>query len=295
MDARALILLAAVCFGTTGTAQALGPDASPVAVGAARIVLGGAMLAAFSAYWVRERSAQPWPRSLVAVSAAGVALYQLTFFAAVDLTGVAVGTVVALGSAPVSTGLLARVVDGTALSGRWAACTALATTGVVLLVLGGGSASVDPAGVGLALVSGTAYATYTVMSKRLLDAGHAPEAVMGRSFGLAGLLLVPVLLASGPGDLANAGGIAEVVYLAAVPTALAYVLFARGLRRVAAGEAATLTLAEPVTAAALGALVLGERPGAVAILGAALVLAALAVLAAPRPARAPRLAAEGAR
>ena len=41
-------------------------------------------------------------------SGACVAAYQATFFAAVDDTGVAVGTVVAIGSAPVFTGLLAR-------------------------------------------------------------------------------------------------------------------------------------------------------------------------------------------
>jgi drug/metabolite transporter, DME family len=44
----------------------------------------------------------------------------------------------------------------------------------------------------------------------------------------------------------------------------------------------TLTLAEPLTAAALGALILGERPGVLALGGVALVLGGLAALAAPR-------------
>jgi DME family drug/metabolite transporter len=81
------------------------------------------------------------------------------------------------------------------------------------------------------------------------------------------------------------------VYLGAITTALAYVLFAKGLREIAASETATLTLAEPVTAMALGFLVLGERPGALAVLGAALVLAGLAALAlrfGPRPGAARR-------
>ncbi|HEY1105942.1 MAG TPA: HAD-IC family P-type ATPase, partial [Agromyces sp.] len=38
------VLLAAVCFGTTGTAQALGPDASALSLGAARLVIGGGAL-----------------------------------------------------------------------------------------------------------------------------------------------------------------------------------------------------------------------------------------------------------
>jgi DME family drug/metabolite transporter len=63
---------------------------------------------------------------------------------------------------------------------------------------------------------------------------------------------------------------------------LAYILFASGLRHLPANEVATLTLAEPVTAALLGAIVLGERPGVTAVAGIVVILAGLAVLAAPR-------------
>jgi DME family drug/metabolite transporter len=108
---------------------------------------------------------------------------------------------------------------------------------------------------------------------------------MARIFGVGGLALLPVLIFNHPGALASAGGVALALYLGAVPTALAYVLFARGLRHLAAGEVATLTLAEPLTAAALGAVALGERPGAVALGGVALVLAGLAALAIPRRVR----------
>ena len=104
---------------------------------------------------------------------------------------------------------------------------------------------------------------------------------MARGFALAAILLVPVLVTADPGDLASLEGLTLALYLGAVPTALAYVLFARGLRRLGAGETATLTLAEPLTAAALGAIVLGERPGALAVVGAALVLAGLVALALP--------------
>ena len=67
-------------------------------------------------------------------------------------------------------------------------------------------------------------------------------------------------------------------------------LFARGLRELTPGETATLTLAEPLTATGLGVLALGERPGAVAAIGAALVLAGLLALALPARRPAPRLA-----
>jgi drug/metabolite transporter, DME family len=277
MSARLQVLLAALCFGTTGTAQAVGPGASPVAVGAARIVFGGLLLA-LVARGLRVRL--PRVGAPLIGMAVAVAVYQLSFFAAIRLTGVAVGTVVAIGTGPAAAGALGRLVNGERLSARWAQATALAAAGVVLLA-GDGGAAVDPTGVALAVTSGVGYASYTVLSKRMLDAGEAPEGVMAAGFGGAGLLLLPVLVAAGPGFLATPGGLAMAVYLAAVPTALAYVLFSHGLRRLSSGETATLVLAEPLTASALGVAALGEHPSAIAGAGALLVLAGLLVLAAP--------------
>jgi DME family drug/metabolite transporter len=280
-NARVLVLLSAVLFGTTGTAQALGPGASPATVGAARVAVGGLLLLLVAARFA-PRAPAPWSAKAVLAGAAGVAGYQLTFFAAVDDTGVAVGTVVALGSGPMFAGLLGRAVHGEPLTRRWSAATALAVAGVGVLVAAGSSAEIHAAGVLLALGAGLSYATYTVAAKGLLTVGHAPESVMARLFGLGAIGLLPVLVLDQPGDLASPGGLALAVYLGAIPTALAYILFARGLRHLPAGEVATLTLAEPLTAAALGAIVLGERPGMLAVGGVALVLGGLAVLAAPR-------------
>ena len=124
MSARAQVLFAAVCFGTTGTAQALGPAASPVAVGAARIVLGGAMLVAVARAYRRTPAAAS--AANVLAIAVGVAVYQLSFFAAVKLTGVAVGTVVAIGTGPAAAGALGRLVNGERLTARWGLATACA-------------------------------------------------------------------------------------------------------------------------------------------------------------------------
>ena len=214
--------------------------------------------------------------------AAAVAVYQLSFFAAVRLTGVAVGTVVAIGTGPAAAGALGRLVNGERLSARWAQATVLAAVGVVLLA-GDGGASVDLTGVALAVTSGVGYATYTVLSKRMLDAGEAPEGVMAAGFGGAGLLLLPALIVAGPGFLVTPGGLAMAVYLAAVPDG--------------AGLRALLARAAPPRPAARrrrsswpsrsprrrsGVIALGEHPSAMAGAGALLVLAGLLVLAAPR-------------
>jgi DME family drug/metabolite transporter len=109
---------------------------------------------------------------------------------------------------------------------------------------------------------------------------------MAMAFGLGGLGLVPVLAIGDPGPLFSAGGVALALFLGIIPTALAYVLFARGLRRLSAAETSTLTLAEPLTAGLLGAVVLGERLTPLSAVGAGLVLAGLLVLAVRTPRRA---------
>src|SRR5215207_1345600 len=277
--ARSLVLLAALCFATTGTAQALGPGGiEPAAVGAARIAFGGALLVVVALFVRMPR--RRWARGPVIAGAAGVALYQVSFFAAVADTGVAVGTIVALGSAPTLAGALEWVLHGRRPEARWAGATLLACAGVALLALtGGGAAGVSLPGVGLAVIAGGSYATYTRSAKRLLDDGHAPEHVMAAAFGLGAVALLPVLVSTGAGWLATTDGLALAIFLGVVPTALAYVLFARGLRGVEASEAATLTLAEPLTAAVLGIVVLGEQVGGAGAVGAALVLAGLLALA----------------
>jgi DME family drug/metabolite transporter len=226
------------------------------------------------------RVRMPRAGGTVLAIAVGVAVYQLSFFAAVKLTGVAVGTVVAIGTGPAAAGLLGHIVNGERLTTRWALATACAAAGVALLA-GDGGGTVDPGGITLAIVAGAGYATCTVLSKRLLVRGFAPEGVMAAGFGGAAVLLVPVLIVAGPGFLTGADGLALALYLGAIPTALAYVLFSRGLRSLTSGETATLVLAEPLTAAMLGVVALGEQPSVAAGAGAALVLAGLAILALP--------------
>jgi DME family drug/metabolite transporter len=280
--ARVQVLLAALCFATTGTAQALGPDGIPPAdVGAARIVVGGALLALASAV-VRD-PVRGWARGPAVIAGIATAAYQLFFFAAVADTGVAVGTIVALGSAPAITGTLEWLVAGRRPAPRWFGATALACAGVALLVLAGGDAAVSPPGVALAVGAGASYAAYTLAAKRLLADGHPPVRVMGLAFGGGALLLFPVLVIGDAGPLASGDGILLALFLGIIPTALAYGLFARGLRRLSAAETSTLTLAEPLTAGLLGALLLGERLTALSAAGAALVLAGLLVLAIRTP------------
>lgn len=276
---RINVLLAALCFGTTGTAQALGPSgADPMVVGAVRIAIGASLLLVILRLVGGGLPTGADIRAL-GVAALGVGCYQLCFFTAVRDTGVAVGTVVALGSAPAIAGGLTWLVDKDRPDAAWVAATALATAGVGLMSMAGSEAAVSALGILLALGAGASYAVFALGSKRLLDAGQRIEAVMAWCFAGGAVLLVPVLFLGDLGWLREGRGVAMALWLGLVPTALAYLLFAAGLRRLPAREVATLTLAEPMTATVLGVLVLTERPGPVAIIGIALVLAGTAVIA----------------
>ena len=276
---RLQVLLASLCFGTTGTAQALGPAGlSPAGVGAARILVGGALLVLVA---LVGNGLRGLPRRPLILAALAVAAYQLAFFAAVADTGVAVGTIVALGSAPALAGALEWMVERRAPTRAWALATALACCGVAMLALTGADASISVPGIVLALIAGASYAGYTYSAKQMLHAGHSPETVMAGAFGVGAVVLLPVLFITGAGWLATTDGLLLALFLGLVPTAGAYLLFARGLKRLSAAETATLTLAEPLTATLLGVIVLSEALNAPAAVGAALILSGLLVLAAP--------------
>jgi DME family drug/metabolite transporter len=279
-----LILLAAILWGTTGTSQALAPPgAHPLTVGALRLAVGGGallLLALSRGQLTRDCFRQPGVTLLAALL---VAAYQLTFFEAVETTGVAVGTMVAIGSGPLFAGLLAYLVHKERPDRRWLIATVLAIAGLsVLFIPAPGSVlQVRTTGVLLALAAGASYAGYTLAIKRLLP-GSSSDAVIAVVFTLGGILLAPFLFLSDLQWATKPGGLLVVLHLGLVATALAYLLFARGLRSVPAVHAVTLSLAEPLTAATLGILVLKERLTFASTIGMALVLAGLAVLGTAR-------------
>lgn len=276
-----LVVLAAALWGSTGTAQAKGPvGVDSLAVGGSRIALGALGLALVSAARGQLRAVRAIPRRSLALGAIGIAVYQLTFFAAVRRAGVAVGTVVGIGSAPVFAGLLGWWQRGEVVQRRWVVATMLALAGGTLLVTvsGGDGADVSALGVVLALGAGASYAVYALASKQALD--HAPPAAsMAALFGGGALLLAPLVLTRSLEPLASTRGALMVAHLGLVTVTVAYLLYAAGLRSVPLGASATLSLAEPATATLLATVVLGEHLGAVQWAGLGLVGAGLALLA----------------
>src|SRR2546423_1488249 len=119
-------------------------------------------------------------------------------------------------------------------------------------------------------------AAIAVVSTRPV-AGLDDLPVPGFGFTIGGLLLMPLAWLAGGGITFRPGlaAIGLLVALGTGPTAVAYTLYFRGLRTIAASTAARLTLLEPLTGAILAALLLGERLSATGIAGAAIIGAAV--------------------
>ncbi|WP_431795709.1 DMT family transporter [Microbacterium enclense] len=281
------VLAAALCFATTGTAQALaGVDASPLAVGAARIVVGGGILGLIALLRARPRvrtgTATGPTALLIAVGVAGVLAYQPLFFLGTRENGVAIGTVVALGSAPIATGIVDAIRSLRLPSGRWTLATAIALAGVALVSgVTGGAVALAPGGLLASAGAGMSYALYTVCGKALIEREWDSTRVMGTVFGTAAVASVPVLLLAGTSWLITPNGLALALWLGIVTTAVAYLLFGWGLARLTAVTVSTLTLAEPLGATILGLLVLHEQLTAVSAVGLALIAVGIAVVSAP--------------
>jgi DME family drug/metabolite transporter len=142
--------------------------------------------------------------------------------------------------------------------------------------LAGNDANVSIVGIVYALGAGLGYAFFALASKRIVEAGVSSDVAMARVFGIAAIMLAPTLFFVNTNWVLTTGGISLGLWLGIVTVALAYWAYASGLKNLEPRETTMITLAEPVIATVLGALVLDERPAALAWFGIVVVISALA-------------------
>ena len=282
------VLLAAFLWGTTGTAASFAPNLSPLAIGAAAMGGGGllqALLARKSI--VKHLSYLKANIAMLSVGVIAVFIYPLAFYSSMYYAGITIGTVVSIGTAPLFTALLERVFNHKPLSTRWGISFVLGVTGVVLLSLGESHAvlSVEEVssqrplfGIALGGIAGLTYALYSWAAKRMIDAGMDAKASMGLIFGLGALFLLPTLYLTGSNLFAENINLYVVGYMMLIPMFLGYLLFGYGLKTVAASQAITLTLFEPLVAALFAILLVGEQLAPMGWIGMILISMCLALL-----------------
>ena len=157
-----------------------------------------------------------------------------------------------------------------------AACIALSLLGMSLFFVGGGRIDQGhAAGNLLGALSGVFFAFTVVFVRRDATRG-AGDAMPSITLGnlLAAAMTLPFIATALPAALSGRG-IAVLLYLGLVQMGVAYLLFARGVRRVPAAEASLISMLEPVLNPVWVFIGTGERPGPWAIAGGCLVVAAV--------------------
>jgi DME family drug/metabolite transporter len=274
-------------WGTTGTAQHFAPARiSPYWIGALRLVIAALFLWLWVAGTERGTATTPkavWRRTLLA--GACLAGYNLAFFAGVKLTGVAVGTTIAIGSGPVFAGAMQALFTRRVPAPLWWLGTLLAVAGGALVAQGhAGVVRIDASGVLLCLAAGFTYASYTLLAKDLSRHG-TPSRTTLRVFGTAAVVALPaawLIAPAGVGGVLTSGAAVwlVVLYLGVVATGVAYLLFSNALRHISGATGVALAQAEPLTAFTLAVVVLGEPLGIAGLVGMASIMAGLALVVA---------------
>ncbi|MFI8092746.1 DMT family transporter [Streptomyces sp. NPDC086080] len=283
------LIVAGAAWGTAGAGASLvylTSDMGPVSLSFWRCALGLVLLLAARSLARRARSTalEPLGRRVLRAGATGIglAVFQTAYFAAVSATGLAVATVVTLGAGPVLIALGARLTLGERLGRGGAAAVVGALAGLVVLVLGGGEATVDPWGVLLALLSASGYSVMTLLTRWWGRDGavDSSRATVG-AFAVTSLVLLPFAAVEGLMPHSDVPGVllCLVVYVASVPTALAYGLYFAGAAVVRSATVSVIMLLEPVSAAVLAVTLLGERLTAATLAGTLLLLGSVAGLA----------------
>ena len=273
----ACILVAAIFWGTTGTLQTfLIGDISPISIAVVRSFIGGSILLAYVIITKKLRL-RKWSWKWTFLAALFIGLFQTAFFTSVQLTGVAIGTVVTIGSAPIFAGLVEWILFKYKPTSTWGIATFLAIIGVCLLFVQTDASIVNIKGVILGLIAGFLFACYTNFSKKLTEQQPTLPAV-AMTFTICSLFLMPFGALDGFAWVLEKQNFFVMGIMAIATTTIAYVLFLTGLKKVSSSAAVTLSLAEPLTAALLSVIIVKEHLPVVSWVGVLCILTGIFVI-----------------
>ncbi|MCZ4370205.1 EamA family transporter [Vibrio diazotrophicus] len=285
------VVLASVFWGTTGTAASFAPDISPLAIGASAMG-GGGLLLLINARKKLTKDIATLVRNykLLLCGGAAVAIYPLAFYSSMRFSGVAIGTLISIASAPFFTVLLERLISKKSISLYWVISFIVGAIGIVLLTLGKQDSSYSAEatllhliGIALGLIAALTYATYSWAARGMIERGVSSQSAMASMFGLAATLLLPSLWVTGDNLFADATHTAVVIYMATIPMFLGYLLFGHALKQLEASTATLITLLEPAVATLFAVSLVGERFTLIGWYGLAFIVVCLLLQVVPLP------------
>lgn len=279
------LLLVALLWGAVFAAGKVAVrDAPPLTVGLLRF---GVASLALLPFWLRGRRNRPherldWTtwRAVLLLALTAVAGYNALFFIGLRHAPSSDAILLTPTTNPIWTALLAALILRERINERLAIGMAIAVAGMLLVLVGGVTGNYDGGRllgdvlfVVAAIVFGLSHVIGRIATRRLTPLGATTLA------GLTGsAMLLPFALAEGGFDDLARAGISfwlAVLFISLAGTALAYVLWYRSVSRIGAGRTSFYTNLVPVFGLTISALMLGEYPTVLQIVGGALMLAAV--------------------
>jgi len=272
-----LSLLGNGLAGTAGTVAAIYAVNTPSPViGFVRLLIGAITLLILAPFFGGKLSKLPRliTRPGVWIMAASSASYQAFFFASVERTGVATAALITVGCIPVSAGIVGWIFMRERLSKIWFLSTAIAISGLAIASIGELKTN-DATGLFYAVIAGSGIGAYINAAKVEVRAGGHSMQLPGMAFLLGSVGLFCIVRSDLLEVQWTAQTILLAIYLGAVTMGIANGIQIVGLKGISPGVASTMMLADPVTAAVLGVVVLGEAVTLNGALGLILVVIGL--------------------
>jgi drug/metabolite transporter (DMT)-like permease len=254
-------------------AYATGIELTPLL--ALRFVMAAAML--WALVLLRRRPLGS-PRGLALGAALGFGGYALQaglYFGAIQRIDVGLASLL-LYAYPSFVTLAAFALRRESPTRRKLGALGLASSGVILVLAGGGTGSMDPLGAAMALACAGFYTVFILGSERA--SARVPAVPFAASVATGAAVTFAIAALFTGGVHASGEGVAWAAVIALVSTVIPIVLFTAGLARVGASTTAIASAVEPALTVALAWLVLGETLGPLQLAGGALVLSAVVLL-----------------
>jgi len=264
----ALTAIAPIIWGSTYiVTTALLPQGFPLHVALIRALPTGLLLL----LWVRQLPKGVWWGRIFLLGGLNFSIFlTMLFVSAYRLPGGVAATVGAI--QPLMVIVLSQMLLGTAIRLLAVLAGLVGIGGVALLVLTP-QATLDPVGVAAGVAGAVSMAFGTVLS-RYWQPPVSPLTFTAWQMTAGGILLLPVALAFEPAlPPLTATNWLGFLQLCVVGTALTYVLWFRGIARLAPAAASTLGFLSPAVAVILGWAIAGQSLGSLQMAGIVAVLA----------------------